>query len=117
MANPIIKMLILLVVFHNNLVVANRLHYETTYAFMSAQDLYDALEIEAPIAVGYMLGIVDGLKNDVTSKQCFKVPLDESADRIIRETFMSYWLENVDFKANAGEALKTAMSRRFPCEH
>ena len=35
---------------------------QDSYAFMSAQDLYDALSQQSQVALGYMLGIVDAKK-------------------------------------------------------
>ena len=41
------------------------------YAFMSAQDLYDALSQQSQIALGYLLGIVDARKDRKTESGCF----------------------------------------------
>ena len=53
MANPILKILALIVTLQAGTVNAQQIYKHSDYAFMSAQDLYDALELEAPIALGY----------------------------------------------------------------
>ena len=115
MANPKLKILALLVAVQFASVSAAQLKEHNDYAFMSAQDLYDALEIEAPIALGYLLGIVDGLKGRLAGNKCFSVPWTETADQIIKETYMEYWQDNFAFHIYATDAIIEAMSRRFPC--
>ena len=115
MANPKLKILILATLQFIP-VYAQQSNEQHDYAFMSAQDLYDALEHDAPIAVGYMLGVTDGLKGRLAGDQCFRVPWIATADQVIKETYMAYWLDNVRSKVHAVNAVIAAMSQKFPCD-
>ena len=44
------------------------------YAFMSAQNLYDALSQESQVALGYLLGLVDARKGRQADDSCYAVP-------------------------------------------
>ena len=53
------------------------------YAFMSAQDLYDALSQQSQVALGYLLGIVDAKKGPQAEGKCFTVPWQSDADEVL----------------------------------
>ena len=86
------------------------------YAFMSAQDLYDALSQQSEIALGYLLGIVDARKGSQPSGGCFTVPWRADADIVLVETYLEYWPQVADFSMAAPDALIQMMQLRFPCE-
>ena len=86
------------------------------YAFMSAQDLYDALSQQSEIALGYLLGIVDARKGSQTSGACFTVPWRADADIVLVETYLEYWPQVADFSMTAPDALIQMMQLRFPCK-
>ena len=86
------------------------------YAFMSAQDLYDALSQQSEIALGYLLGIVDARKGSQPSGGCFTVPWRADADIVLVETFLEYWPQVADFSMTAPDALIQMMQLRFPCK-
>ena len=85
------------------------------YAFMSAQDLYDALSQQSQIALGYLLGIVDARKGSQSDGGCFTVPWRSDADLVLVEAYLDYWPQVVDFSVKAPEALIQMMQERFPC--
>ena len=86
------------------------------YAFMSAQDLYDALSQQSEIALGYLLGIVDARKGSQPSGGCFTVPWRADADIVLVETYLEYWPQVSDFSMTAPDALMQMMQLRFPCK-
>ena len=86
------------------------------YAFMSAQDLYDALSQQSEIALGYLLGIVDARKGSQPSGGCFTVPWRADADIVLVETYLEYWPQVADFSMTAPDALIQMMQLRFPCK-
>ena len=86
------------------------------YAFMSAQDLYDALSQQSEIALGYLLGIVDARKGSQPSGGCFTVPWRADADIVLVETYLEYWPQVADFSMTAPDALIQMMQLRFPCQ-
>lgn len=87
------------------------------YAFMSAQDLYDALSQQSEIALGYLLGIVDARKGSQPTGDCFTVPWRADADVVLAETYLEYWPQVADFSMTAPDALIQMMQLRFPCKH
>ena len=86
------------------------------YAFMSAQDLYDALSQQSQIALGYLLGIVDARKGSKTKSECFTVPWRSDADIILIDAYLEYWPQVADFSMKAPDALIRMMKERFPCQ-
>ncbi len=86
------------------------------YAFMSAQDLYDALSQQSQIALGYLLGIVDAEKGSENKSGCFTVPWRSDADVILVEAYLDYWPQVADFSMKAPDALIQMMQERFPCQ-
>ena len=86
------------------------------YAFMSAQDLYDALSQQSQIALGYLLGIVAARKGSQPTGGCFTVPWRADADIVLVEAYLEYWPQVVDFSMAAPDALIQMMQLRFPCK-
>ena len=86
------------------------------YAFMSAQDLYDALSQQSQVALGYLLGIVDARKGPQAEGKCFTVPWQSDADEVLVTAYLDYWPQVVDFSMRAPEALIQMMEDRFPCQ-
>ncbi len=86
------------------------------YAFMSAQDLYDALSQQSEIALGYLLGIVDARKGSQPTGGCFIVPWRADADLVLVEAYLEYWPQVADFSMTAPDALIQMMQERFPCQ-
>ena len=86
------------------------------YAFMSAQDLYDALSQQSEIALGYLLGIVDARKGSQPTGGCFTVPWRADADVVLIEAYLEYWPQVADFSMTAPDALIQMMQERFPCQ-
>ena len=85
------------------------------YAFMSAQDLYDALSQESQVALGYLLGIVDARKGPQSDSSCFAVPWQSDADEVLVRAYLEYWPDVADFSMKAPDALIHMMQKRFPC--
>ena len=85
------------------------------YAFMSAQDLYDALSQESQVALGYLLGIVDARKGPQTDGSCYYVPWKSNADEVLVSAYLEYWQDVADFSMKAPDALIRMMQKRFPC--
>ena len=86
------------------------------YAFMSAQDLYDALSQQSQIALGYLLGIVDARKGSQSEGECFTVPWRSDADFVLVEAYLDFWPQVADFSMKAPDALVQMMQERFPCQ-
>ena len=86
------------------------------YAFMSAQDLYDALSQQSQVALGYLLGIVDAKKGPQAEGKCFTVPWQSDADEVLVTAYLDYWPQVVDFSMRAPDALIQMMEDRFPCQ-
>lgn len=86
------------------------------YAFMSAQDLYDALSQQSQVALGYLLGIVDARKGPQATGDCFTVPWQSDADEVIVAAYLDYWPQVADFAMKAPDALVKMMQERFPCQ-
>lgn len=85
------------------------------YAFMSAQDLYDALSQESQVALGYLLGIVDARKGPQSDGSCYTVPWQSDADEVLVSSYLEYWPDVADFSLKAPGALIHMMQNRFPC--
>ena len=85
------------------------------YAFMSAQDLYDALSQESQVALGYLLGIVDARKGLQTDGSCYTVPWKSNADEVLVSAYLEYWPDVADFSMKAPDALIGMMQKQFPC--
>ena len=85
------------------------------YAFMSAQDLYDALSQESQVALGYLLGIVDARKGPQSDGSCYTVPWQSDADEVLVSSYLEYWPDVADFSLKAPDALIHMMQNRFPC--
>ena len=85
------------------------------YAFMSAQDLYDALSQESQVALGYLLGIVDAKKGPQPDGSCYTVPWQSDADEVLVSAYLEYWPAIADFSMKAPDALIRMMQKRFPC--
>ena len=85
------------------------------YAFMSAQDLYDALSQESQVALGYLLGIVDAKKGPQPDGSCYTVPWQSDADELLVSAYSEYWPDVADFSLKAPDALIHMMQNRFPC--
>jgi len=85
------------------------------YAFMSAQDLYDALSQESQVALGYLLGIVDARKGPQSDGSCYTVPWQSDADEVLVSAYLEYWPDIADFAIKAPDALIRMMQKRFPC--
>jgi hypothetical protein len=86
------------------------------YAFMSAQDLYDALSQQSQVALGYLLGIVDAKKGQQAEGGCFTVPWQSDADEVLVTAYLEYWPQVADFSIKAPDALIQMMQERFPCQ-
>ena len=86
------------------------------YAFMSAQDLYEALSQQSQVALGYLLGIVDARKGPQVTGGCFTVPWQSDADEVIVAAYLDYWPQVADFAMRAPDALVKMMQERFPCQ-
>ena len=86
------------------------------YAFMSAQDLYDALSQQSQVALGYLLGIVDARKGPQAEEKCFTVPWQSDADEVLVTAYLDYWPQVADFSMRAPDALIQMMEDRFPCQ-
>ena len=86
------------------------------YAFMSAQDLYDALSQQSQVALGYLLGIVDARKGPQVEGNCFTVPWQSDADEVLVTAYLDYWPQVADFSMRAPDALIQMMEDRFPCQ-
>ena len=86
------------------------------YAFMSAQDLYDALSQQSQVALGYLLGIIDAKKGPQAEGKCFTVPWQSDADEVLVTAYLDYWPQVVDFSMRAPDALIQMMEDRFPCQ-
>ena len=89
---------------------------QDSYAFMSAQDLYDALSQRSQVALGYMLGIVDAKKGSQPDGSCFAVPWRPDADEVLVNAYLDYWPSVADFSSKAPEALTEMMIKQFPCD-
>ena len=89
---------------------------QDSYAFMSAQDLYDALSQQSQVALGYMLGIVDVKKGTQPDGSCFAVPWRPDADEVLVNAYLDYWPSVADFSVKAPEALTQMMTKKFPCD-
>ena len=89
---------------------------QDSYAFMSAQDLYDALSQRSQVALGYMLGIVDAKKGSQPDGSCFAVPWRPDADEVLVNAYLDYWPSVADFSLKAPEALTEMMIKQFPCD-
>lgn len=89
---------------------------QDSYAFMSAQDLYDALSQRSQVALGYMLGIVDAKKGSQPDGSCFAVPWRPDADEVLVNAYLDYWPLVADFSVKAPEALTEMMTKKFPCD-
>ena len=89
---------------------------QDSYAFMSAQDLYDALSQQSQVALGYMLGIVDAKKGSQQDGSCFAVPWRPDADELLVNAYLNYWPSVADFSVKATEALAQMMTEKFPCD-
>ena len=89
---------------------------QDSYAFMSAQDLYDALSQQSQVALGYMLGIVDAKKGSQPDGSCFAVPWRPDADEVLVNAYLNYWPSVADFSVKAPEALTQMMTKKFPCD-
>lgn len=85
------------------------------YAFMSAQDLYDALSLESQVALGYLLGIVDARKGRQADGSCYTVPWQSDADEMLVNAYLEYWPGVADFSMKAPDTLIRMMQKRFPC--
>ena len=85
------------------------------YAFMSAQDLYDALSQESPVALGYLLGIIDARKGRQADGSCYTVPWQSDADEVLVSAFLEYWPNVADFSVKAPDALIEMMANQFSC--
>ena len=85
------------------------------YAFMSAQDLYDALSQQSQVALGYLLGIIDARKGQRAEGGCFTVPWQSDADEVLVKAYLEYWPQVADFSMKAPDALVQMMTERFPC--
>ena len=86
------------------------------YAFMSAQDLYDALSQESQVALGYLLGIVDAKKGPQSDSSCFAVPWQSDADEVLVSAYLNYWPNVADFSVKAPDALIQMMVNQFSCK-
>src|SRR6056300_1043640 len=85
------------------------------YAFMSAQDLYDALSQESQVALGYLLGIIDAKKGPQPDGSCYTVPWQSDADELLVSAYLEYWPDVADFSLKAPDVLIHMMQNRFPC--
>lgn len=85
------------------------------YAFMSAQDLYDALSQESQVALGYLLGIIDARKGRQADGSCYTVPWQSDADEVLVSAFLEYWPNVADFSVKAPDALIEMMANQFSC--
>lgn len=85
------------------------------YAFMSAQDLYDALSQESQVALGYLLGIIDARKGRQPDGSCYTVPWQSDADEVLVSAYLEDWPGVADFSMTAPDALIRMMQKRFPC--
>jgi hypothetical protein len=85
------------------------------YAFMSAQDLYDALSQESQVALGYLLGIVDARKGPQSDGSCYTVPWQSDADEVLVSSYLEYWPDVADFSMKAPDALIQMMVNQFSC--
>ena len=85
------------------------------YAFMSAQDLYDALSQESQVALGYLLGIIDAKKGPQSDGSCFAVPWQSDADEVLVRAYLEYWPDVADFSMKAPDALIQMMVNQFSC--
>ena len=85
------------------------------YAFMSAQDLYDALSQESQVALGYLLGIVDARKGPQSDGSCYTVPWQSDADEVLVSSYLEYWPDVADFSMKAPDALVQMMVNQFSC--
>ena len=86
------------------------------YAFMSAQDLYDALSQESQVALGYLLGIVDARKGPQSDGSCYTVPWQSDADEVLVRAYLEYWPDVADFSMKAPDALIQMMVNQFSCD-
>ena len=86
------------------------------YAFMSAQDLYDALSQESQVALGYLLGIIDARKGRQPDGSCYTVPWQSDADEVLVTAYLEYWPQVADSSKKAPDALTQMMRERFPCQ-
>jgi hypothetical protein len=95
--------------------VAQNVEPHNSYAFMSAQDLYDALSQESQVALGYLLGIIDARKGRQPDGSCYTVPWQFDADKVLVSVYLEYWPDVADFSMEAPDALIRMMQKRFPC--
>jgi hypothetical protein len=86
----------------------------TTYTFISGQEVFDALSQESWIVQGYLLGVTDALKHNENHKQCFEIPLRPDADKVIVSAFLDFWA-SAELPNSGVEAITTMMKARFPC--
>ena len=103
------------VLFLPGLAAAQTDETHENYAFMSAQDLYDALSQESQIALGYLLGIVDAKKGPQSDGSCFTVPWQSDADEVLVRAYLEYWPDVADFSMKAPDALIQMMVNQFSC--
>jgi len=103
------------VLFLPGLAAAQTDETHENYAFMSAQDLYDALSQESQIALGYLLGIVDAKKGPQSDGSCFTVPWQSDADEVLVRAYLEYWPDVADLSMKAPDALIQMMVNQFSC--
>ena len=104
------------VLFLPGLAAAQTDETHENYAFMSAQDLYDALSQESQIALGYLLGIVDAKKGPQSDGSCFTVPWQSDADEVLVRAYLEYWPDVADLSMKAPDALIQMMVNQFSCK-
>lgn len=80
------------------------------YTFLSGQDVVDALNQDSMIVQGYVLGVVDALKNH--PDHCFRVPYRADADQLIYAALIE---ELSNPPADSVQAIVDVMQNRFPC--
>ena len=104
------------VLFLPGLAAAQTDETHENYAFMSAQDLYDALSQESQVALGYLLGIVDAKKGPQSDGSCFTVPWQSDADEVLVRAYLEYWPDVADLSMKAPDALIQMMVNQFSCK-
>ena len=87
---------------------------KTNYTFISGQEVFDALSQESWIVQGYLLGVTDALKHNEDPTQCFEIPLQPDADRVMQSAFLDYWASE-EIPNSGVEAITTMMQAKFPC--
>lgn len=83
------------------------------YTFLSGQDVYDALVQDSMIVQGYVLGVVDALKDQ--PQGCFAVPYQADADQVIYAALMEQWSQTPP-TGNSIDAIVEVMRARFLCD-